>query len=576
MLIHGSLLAGLTSNTIMNHLDRLPDEIVLEIFKTVTPVDLISLKKSCERFQKLITDYTVRLDLDAVKVDESIQCEEDFKHLILGCKRLKQLSLINYLRYEGSNDMTCALKAPPVKEVKGRRCKKTSLGSIKEALSEEHHVNRRQSTSKEPALLLESMFNCASVAKDFANEVAVFCPLLQMLEVTGVKGLRFVLYLAKAFNRVHGKNRINEIRVYSRDNLKEVATLVIKISKQCPHLAVFKLLRRTPVRSITTNHSVIDEMVRQIAPKLLAFSTNFTNETLLRSSMTHLVNLRRLVAWTLSSPEVEHLSNHLSSLQILVLMSVDVNAVQHLDKLLLLKDLTFSLKRQTSQEDVNEAAPLFKNFLASKVGRQLITLSLVWKNLKSGGCLDYLTEYATSLRNLKLKDFSDLDHIQKILLDKTILRFDAKERKSKIHDAVQILPNLTSFSWMESNPDSTSVVNPPISLFIQDLEGQELHVFPVAISVKTREETLDELINSLFFKYTNLRYAYNPFKTFVRRRMWIDVPKTKNHQRNTSAVSITGKLEDVSDVSHSKTKRKFDDDLKDKENKKPKGGNVNE
>lgn len=507
----------------MNYFDILPDEVVLGIFKTVSPKDLSSLKKTCSRFSSLITGFTVRLDYEAIKVDCDVQTESDFKDLILQSKRLKQLSLLNFLRYEDSEDKTYALIAEDY------RFKKT-----------------RQSS--EPALLLECLLSTAFTSKDFARQLAVSCPLIETIEISGIKGLKFVMYYSKACTKVNGMCRLKDIRVYTKDSLKEISKTMVKISQDCPSLRVFKLLRRSSFKDWLNNRhqKEISELVYELSPKLTGFSTNIIDRSLLHSCMTSFTNLTRLVVWTLKAHEVDLLSKSLSfNLRALVLMSVEVSSVQYLYRLVNLTDLTFSLSRQTTQQQVDEAAELFKSFFASAV--KLMSLSLVWKDLQSGGCLDYLTKYCESLQCLRIKNFKDVSNIAGLLL--TVVNTSQEEPIPR-KNVKALLPNLRMLSWTES-PTMNTTTDGILAAQLPGLQVQHqqevveehpqiinagiAHLSPLMVfAVKSKEQldrevTIDRLVHAMFMKAPKLKEVFTSYKTYVKRKKEVSgVKKRKN------------------------------------------------
>ena len=466
----------------------LPDELLVLIFKSVPHKELIDLKETCKRFQSLILDYTVRLDYEAIQWDSSLKSEEDLVSLILSSPRLRSLSL------------------------------------IKEPLE-----------SQEPSSLIPSVLSSFKTRKKFAEQLSVKCPGIRVFEVSGMNGLRLVRDYSKITCKKTRGCQLQELRLYCKEEGVSLARLLISISMSCPSLKIFKWLRRTS-QDVNNNRQMLmkNKMYSQVFSSLTAltgFSTNIINRDIISSSLTTLINLTRLVVWHLNQEEVEVLTKQLKALQILVLMSVEVAAVKRLKRLNQLKELTISLKRDTSFSQIQEEETSFQEFFRIR-GSQLKLLSLNFKGKEAGRTLDHLTKYCVNLDHLKLREFQDLDNICNVLL--TVAADEGNENQENENasqdiplrkEVKQLLPSLQSFVWMDpqgqqATQDTQVIIGDGNQANDEDKENQAPNQKLILFQRKKeneRERQMDSLSRGLFSICPSLTRVTTPYKSYYKK-----------------------------------------------------------
>ena len=353
------------------HLLQLPDEILLEILKLVTPEDLSRVKQVCWRLRSIVLNYTVRLDHNAFLKDTSVSSISGFADLILQCPRLKVLSLIH--QPEGGVGV--------------------------------------------PVCFMERLMRCGKRRAQFAKQLAASCPVIRVFEVASLPTLRLVRDYVRSLKQT---SALTEIRLYSCNSI-QVRILMLAIARVSPCLRIFKFLRRAPAAPLPPGDTGYAHLWDQLAPRLTGFSTNVSDRSILTPALTRLTGLRRLVVWFLVSEEIDLLTRHATQLHSLILMSADVAGFRFLVRLQHLTDLTFSLARE--QRDSQEVAAFADDFdsVFRVVGRRLQRASFDLRNASSGACLASLA-HCHQLRELKLRGLTDASVVLHALLGLRSLR----------------------------------------------------------------------------------------------------------------------------------------------------------
>jgi hypothetical protein len=341
----------------LSHLMDLPDEIVLEVLKLVSPEDLSRVKRVNRRLRALVLNYTVRLDYTAFIKDESVLRPPDFADLILQCPRLKALSLIKPADQPGH-----------------------------------------------PACFMDSFLQPAKQRTRFAKLMSRSCPNIRLFEVSSLPSLRMVRDYARFLKQ---KAAITEIRLYLTKSLP-VPGLMLAIEQCCPQLRVFKFLRREMAEPLARTDQRFDLMWSRMANKLTGFSTNVQDRQIIKPALTRLVHVRRLVIWFLTATEMGLMTQHCTQITTLILMSADPAGFKFLKRLPHLTDLTFCLQRDEYVQMDAFRADFGAVF--HEIGSRLKRISFDFRKSSSAGCLSHLIR-CTQLTDLKLRGFDDEDKI---------------------------------------------------------------------------------------------------------------------------------------------------------------------
>jgi len=298
----------------------------------------------------------------------------------------------------------------------------------------------------------------------------------------------------------------------------------MSISKASPGLTVLKYLRRSPVKSF---YSRVDfnQVWDELAPKLTGFSTNLPFRPIITGALSRLVNLSRLVVWTLHEDEVEILSKNMSQLKILVLMSVQVESIQHLYRLKQLKELTMVISKHTLPQVMQLCKGYFDDFFESETGRQLTHFSFNFKGISPSGCLDSLTRYCTQLKELRIKEVELDEDLTKLSIILTTVVGEGEEVGGQVMmNGVSVgnrivrpvvLPCLKYFSFCERPDRLTGLLDRSVEQLVLFEENGGVNSKKPEIK-SSREGIFEMMVVALFQVSFLLEKISTPFKTYTK------------------------------------------------------------